>query len=140
MERASKPMRLDKWLWSVRIYKSRAIASDACKNNKILVNNALSKPSREVKVGDVVSVKKMPVIYSFKVLEPIKSRVGAKDVPTYMSNITLQSELDKLDQNITLHLVRDRGAGRPTKKERRDIDDLFEDLYDGDFDGFDSID
>ncbi|MFI3267487.1 MAG: S4 domain-containing protein [Rikenellaceae bacterium] len=134
MEKEAKTIRIDKWLWSVRLFKTRALAADACKNNKILINDTLVKPSREVKVGDVVSVKRMPVIFSFKAIFMIKSRVGAKDVPTYMENITPQSELDKLTQNITFHLQRDRGTGRPTKKERRDIDMLMDDFFDDDND------
>lgn len=129
-----KLMRIDKWLWSVRLFKSRSIAAEACKSNKVFVNGSLVKPSRDIKVGDTVSVKKMPVIYSFRALASIKTRVGAKDVPTYMENITPQSELDKLLANLTLHLKRDRGTGRPTKKERREIDDLMEDFFDSEDD------
>lgn len=125
-------VRIDKWLWSVRLFKTRAIASDVCKNNKILINNVVIKPSREVKIGDIVSVKRMPVIYTFKVLAPIKNRVGAKDVPLYMENITPPSELDKLTQNVTFHLQRDRGMGRPTKKDRREIDELMGDFFEFD--------
>lgn len=132
MEKEDKSIRIDKWLWSIRAYKTRAIATDACRNNKILINGIVAKPSREVKIGDTVSVKKMPVIYSFKVIENIKSRVGAKDVAIYATNITPQEELDKLNQNIVLTLQRDRGTGRPTKKERRDIDELMEDFFEDD--------
>lgn len=132
MEKEDKSIRIDKWLWSIRAYKTRAIATDACRNNKILINGIVAKPSREVKIGDTVSVKKMPVIYSFKVIENIKSRVGAKDVAIYATNITPQEELNKLNQNIVLTLQRDRGTGRPTKKERRDIDELMEDFFEDD--------
>lgn len=132
MEKEDKSIRIDKWLWSIRAYKTRAIATDACRNNKILINGIVAKPSREVRIGDTVSVKKMPVIYSFKVIENIKSRVGAKDVAIYATNITPQEELNKLNQNIVLTLQRDRGTGRPTKKERRDIDELMEDFFEDD--------
>lgn len=132
MEKENKSIRIDKWLWSIRAYKTRAIATDACRNNKILINGIVAKPSREVKIGDTVSVKKMPVIYSFKVIENIKSRVGAKDIAIYATNITPQEELNKLNQNIVLTLQRDRGTGRPTKKERRDIDELMEDFFEDD--------
>lgn len=139
MAAEDKTIRIDKWLWSVRLFKTRALAADACKNNKIMINDSIVKPSREVKVGDVVSVKRMPVIFSFKAISPIKSRVGAKDVANFMENITPQTELDKLNQNITFHLQRDRGTGRPTKKERRDIDSLMGDFFDLD-DDFDNLD
>lgn len=132
MEKEDKTIRIDKWLWSVRLFKTRALATEACKSNKIIVNGSIVKASRDVKVGDTISVKRMPVVFSFKVIAPIKSRVGAKDVSTYMENITPQSEIDKLTQNITFNLQRDRGAGRPTKKERREIDTLMDDFFEFD--------
>ena len=122
-------VRLDKWLWAVRIYKTRSDAAEACRTNRVLVNGAYVKPSREVKTGEVVSVKKMPVTYTFRVLELVSSRQPAKNVPQYAENITPQEELDKLNiPRETIFIVRDRGAGRPTKKERREIDALMDDL------------
>ncbi len=122
-------VRLDKWLWAVRIYKTRSDAAEACRTNRVLVNGAYVKPSREVKVGEVVSVKKMPVTYTFRVLNLVSSRQPAKNVPEYAQNITPQEELDKLNiPRETIFIVRDRGAGRPTKKERREIDALMDDL------------
>jgi len=89
-------VRLDKYLWAVRVFKTRSDAADAIRNNRVLVNDAYAKPSREVKQGDVISVKKMPVTYQYKVLELVSSRQGAKNVPTFCLNITPQEELDKL--------------------------------------------
>ncbi len=108
----------------MRICKTRSIATDACKSNKILVNNTLVKPSREVKIGDIITVRRMPVIYSYRITQMPKSRMGAANVPLYMDDITPQSEKDKLLQQVSVSVRRDRGTGRPTKKERRDIDFL----------------
>ncbi len=123
-------VRLDKYLWAVRIFKTRSDAADAVRNNKVLVNDAFCKPSREVKVGDQISVKKLPVIYRYKVLDLVSSRQGAKNVEPYCINITPQEELDKLNApRETIFVVRDRGTGRPTKKERREIEGLMDDIY-----------
>ena len=126
-------VRIDKWLWAMRIFKTRSDAADACRNNKVLVNDAYTKPSRDVREGDIVTVKKMPVVYSYRVLELVSNRLPAKDVPAHCENITPQSELDKLNiPRQTVFVSRDRGTGRPTKKERREIDTLMDDLYDAD--------
>ena len=123
-------VRLDKYLWAVRVFKTRSDAADAIRNNRVLVNDAYAKPSREVKQGDVISVKKMPVTYQYKVLELVSSRQGAKNVPTFCLNITPQEELDKLlTPRETIFVFRDRGTGRPTKKERRDLDSLMEGFF-----------
>ena len=123
-------VRLDKWLWAVRVFKTRSDAADAIRSNRVLVNDAYSKPSREVKVGDVISVKKMPVVYQYRVVELVSSRQPAKNVPLYAADITPQSELDKLNvPRETIFIVRDRGTGRPTKKERRELDSLMDNLY-----------
>jgi ribosome-associated heat shock protein Hsp15 len=115
--------RIDKWLWSVRIFKTRTDASEACKKGRVLVNNVQVKPSRDLKIGDVVTVKRPPVDYVYTVVGLIENRQSAKNVPLYAENITPQEELDMLKiQKSTLFVQRDRGAGRPTKKERRDID------------------
>ena len=122
--------RVDKWLWAVRVFKTRSDAADACRTNRVLVNDAYAKPSREVKVGDVISVKKMPVVYQYRVVELVSSRQPAKNVPLYAADITPQSELDKLNvPRETIFIVRDRGTGRPTKKERRELDSLMDNLY-----------
>ena len=123
-------VRLDKWLWAVRVFKTRSDAADACRTNRVMVNDSYAKPSREVKVGDVISVKKMPVVYQYRVVELVSSRQPAKNVPLYAADITPQSELDKLNvPRETIFIVRDRGTGRPTKKERRELDSLMDNLY-----------
>lgn len=132
-------VRIDKWLWAVRIFKTRSLAAEVCRANRVLINGTTVKPSREVKEGDVVEVKKLPVIYSFKVIKAISSRVSAPLAAEAAKNITPQSELDKLHQNIAIFVKRDRGAGRPTKKERRDIDDMMGDFFGEDDDIDDEI-
>lgn len=123
-------VRLDKYLWAVRVFKTRSDAADAIRNNRVLVNDAYAKPSREVKQGDVIAVKKQPVTYQYKVLELVSSRQGAKNVPQYCLNITPQEELDKLTiPRETVFIFRERGTGRPTKKERREIDALMDGFY-----------
>ncbi len=123
-------VRIDKYLWAVRIFKTRSDAADAVRDNKVLVNDAYCKPSREVKVGDQITVKKMPVVYRYKVLDIVSNRQGAKNVEPYCINITPQEELDKLlAPRETIFISRDRGTGRPTKKERREIDSLMGDIY-----------
>jgi ribosome-associated heat shock protein Hsp15 len=119
-------VRIDKFLWAIRVYKTRTDATEACKGNKVTVGGADVKPAREVKAGDMITVRKGPVLYIFKVLSPLEKRVGAKDVPRFAENLTPQSELDKLHAPVeTFFIRRDRGAGRPTKKERREMDSLY---------------
>jgi len=117
-------VRIDKYLWAVRLYKTRSLATEACKKGRISVDDAPVKPSRTVKAGDVIEVRKMPVNYSYRVLEPIEKRVGAKIVDKYVENITPAEELKKLDMEDDFFIRRDRGTGRPTKKERRLLDDI----------------
>ena len=117
--------RIDKWLWAVRIYKTRNQAGDACKKGKVSVNNITVKPSYTVKTGDVVYVKKLPVIYSYKVKKVLEKRLSAKLIGEYVENITTEEELQKLEVNKYVFFIkRDRGSGRPTKKERRIIDKI----------------
>lgn len=127
-------LRIDKWLWAVRVFKSRSDAAEACRNNRVTLNGTIAKPSKEVSPGDILTVKKMPVVYTLRVLELIGNRQPARNVPLYLENITPQEELDKLKPaNYAIFVRRDRGTGRPTKKERRDIDELMADfLYEGD--------
>lgn len=117
-------MRIDKWLWAVRIYKTRSQASEACKKGRIIIDNIPVKPSREIKLGDVIIVRKMPVLYTFKVKELTERRLSAKLVKDYYEDLTSVDELNKLQVNETIFIKRDRGAGRPTKKERRIIDKI----------------
>ena len=120
-------IRLDKYLWAVRIFKTRSDAADAIRNNRVTVNNSYAKPSREVKIGDILAVRRQAVTYQYKVLDLVSSRQGAKLVPNYCLDITPQEELDKLNApRETIFVFRDRGTGRPTKKERRDLDALMD--------------
>ena len=116
--------RIDKYLWAVRVFKTRALATEACKKGKVLINDIQVKPSRSVNEGEIIYVKKMPVVYSYKVLDLIQKRVGAKIVDQYVTNITPQEEIDKLQMQDDFFIKRERGAGRPTKKDRRIIDKL----------------
>ena len=123
-------IRLDKCLWAVRVFKTRSDAADAIRNNRVLVNDAYAKPSREVKIGDRISVRRQSVTYQYKVLDLVSSRQGAKLVPQYCLDITPQEELDKLNvPRETIFVFRDRGTGRPTKKERRELDSLMEGMF-----------
>ncbi|MEG0808195.1 MAG: S4 domain-containing protein [Alistipes sp.] len=124
-------IRLDKYLWAVRIFKTRSDAAEAIRTNKVQINGAPVKPSREVRIGDVVSVRKVQVTYSYKVIDRVSSRLPAKDVAQYCLNITPAEELAKLNiPRETIFIARDRGTGRPTKKERRDLDSVMGELYD----------
>lgn len=115
-------VRVDKWLWAMRVFKTRTIATDACKKGRVYIGDSLAKPSRTVSAGDVVKVRKPPVTYSFKVLAVTENRLGAKLVPEYMENITPKSELDLLEVvKISGFIDRRKGLGRPTKREGRDL-------------------
>ena len=115
--------RIDKWLWAARIFKTRSIAANACKNGRVTVNGTTVKPSRSIKCGEVVSVKKPPVTYSFKVLQCIEQRAGAKLVPQIYENVTDAKQYELLEMSrISGFVDRMRGTGRPTKKERRSLD------------------
>lgn len=118
-------VRIDKWLWAARIFKTRTVALEACKKNRITVNDTPAKPSRMIRTGDIVSVRKPPVTYSFKVLRLTSSRIGAKLVPEYVANITPPEQYEILNlQKISGFIDRTKGTGRPTKKERRDLDEF----------------
>jgi ribosome-associated heat shock protein Hsp15 len=119
----SSPGRIDKFLWSVRIYKTRSQAADACKNGRVIINDLAVKASRIIEPGDVFTVKKMPVIYTYRCISIPSSRVGAKMLPDFIENLTPEEELQKLDIRPGYNTGhRRRGAGRPTKRERRDLD------------------
>ena len=117
-------VRIDKYLWAVRIYKTRTLATEACKKGRVSVDDMPAKPSRTVTAGDVIEVKKVPVLYSYRILEPIEKRVGAKIVDQFVENITPEDELHKLEMQDDFFVKRKRGAGRPTKRERRLLDDI----------------
>lgn len=116
-------MRIDKYLWAVRIFKTRNQATQACKNKKIWVEDTPVKPSKEIKTGDVIKVKRNPVYMHYKVLEPLEKRVSAKLAVEYVEDITPKEEKDKLEEMRKVQkLKRPKGEGRPTKKERRQLD------------------
>ena len=120
-------VRVDKYLWAIRVFKTRTDATEACKGSKITVNGADIKPSKEVKAGDVIQVRKGAVHYTFKVLAPLEKRIGAKDVARFAENLTPESEMAKLHAPVeTFFVKRDRGAGRPTKKDRREMDAIWD--------------
>ncbi|MCK5136282.1 MAG: RNA-binding S4 domain-containing protein [Bacteroidales bacterium] len=123
----AKTVRIDKYLWAVRVYKTRTLATEACRKGKVSVDDMPAKPSRTVSSGDVIHVKKMPLVYSYQVVDPIEKRVGAKIVEQYVKNVTPPEELQKLEMQDDFFTRRDRGAGRPTKKERRLLDDIRDD-------------
>ena len=133
--------RIDKWLWAARIFKTRSIASDACKNGRVTIGGVNMKPSRSVKVGDVVCVRKPPITYSFKVLKTIEQRVGAKLVPEVYENVTDAKQYELLEMSrISGFVDRARGTGRPTKKERRALDAFVEpEFFDFDDDDWEEI-
>jgi ribosome-associated heat shock protein Hsp15 len=116
--------RIDKWLWAVRVFKTRVQATEACKKGRILVNGMEAKPSKEIKPGEMVVVRKPPLVYSFMVKSLTNNRLPAKLVPEYLNDQTSPEELEKLKVKDTFFFSRERGAGRPTKKERRQIDKL----------------
>jgi ribosome-associated heat shock protein Hsp15 len=115
--------RVDKWLWAMRLFKTRTIAAEACKKGRVMMSHVNVKPSRNIKVGDVIQIKRAPILYSFKVLALTENRLGAKLVPNYMENVTTADQLTLLEMaNVSGFVDRDRGTGRPTKKDRRTLD------------------
>ena len=115
--------RIDKWLWAARIFKTRSLAAEACKNGRVTIGNVNVKPSHMVKVGETVSVRKPPITYSFKILQTIEQRVGAKLIPEIYENVTTPDQYELLEMNrISGFVDRARGTVRPTKKERRALD------------------
>lgn len=121
-------VRIDKWLWAVRLFKTRTLATDACRGGKVLVNNAAVKPSKEVKEGDVVQVRQGVFTKTVKVIGILSNRVSAKLVINFLEDLTPPEEYEKLNSKKDDFFVkRERGKGRPTKKDRRDIDETFPD-------------
>lgn len=134
---AKEEVRIDKWLWAVRIFKTRTIATEACKKGRVTLgeNHIPAKPSRMIKVGDTINVRKSPVTYTFLVKGLTENRLGAKLVPEYMENITPKSELDLLEiVKISGFIDRRKGLGRPTKREGRDLAKFTEEAYDSGWD------
>ena len=127
-------VRIDKYLWAIRAFKTRTDAAEACKGGKVKIGNVNAKPSKAVQAGDILHVRKGAVTYVYKVVQPTEHRVGAKLVANFAENLTPQAELDKLRAPMeTFFLTRDRGAGRPTKKDRREIEQIWDAI------GFDDI-
>ncbi|MDE6217289.1 RNA-binding S4 domain-containing protein [Bacteroides sp.] len=127
--------RIDKWMWAVRIFKTRTIAAEACKKGRVSINGAQAKAARTVKPGDVIQVRKPPVTYSFKVLQAIEKRVGAKVVNEMMENVTTPDQYELLEMSrISGFVNRAKGTGRPTKKDRRSLEEFITPEYIDDFD------
>ena len=117
--------RIDKWLWAARIFKTRTLAAEACKKGRISIGSTQLKPSKMIKVGEIINVRKPPIIYSFKVLQTIEKRIGAKLLPEILENVTDPTQYELLEMSkISGFINRARGTGRPTKKERRDLDEF----------------
>lgn len=116
-------VRIDKWMWATRIFKTRTVAADACKKNRIAIGGVSIKPSRMIKVGDIIEIRKPPITFSFRVLALTERRMGAKLVPEYLENITPPEQYEVLEMNkISGFVNRARGLGRPTKKDRRELE------------------
>ena len=127
--------RIDKWLWASRIFETRTIAAEACKKGRVSSNGTQVKPSRMIKPGEVIQVKKPPVTYSFKVLQAIEKRIGAKLVPEILENVTTPEQYELLEMSrISGFVDRARGTGRPTKKDRRSMEEFITPEYFGDDD------
>lgn len=119
--------RIDKWLWAARMYKTRSLAVDAIKNGRVTIGGVNVKPSRTIKAGETVDIRKPPVTYSFKVVACIETRVGAKLLPQVYENVTDPKQYEILEMSrISGFVDRQRGTGRPTKKERRALDSFIE--------------
>lgn len=117
-----KEVRIDKWLWAMRVFKTRSISTDACKKGRVSVEGSVAKPSRAIKVGDVIDVRKPPITYTFRVKALTENRLGAKLVPEYLENITPKAQYDMLDMvRISGFVDRQKGLGRPTKREGREL-------------------
>jgi ribosome-associated heat shock protein Hsp15 len=122
-------IRIDKYIWAIRCFKTRSEATEACKGNKVQIGGQPVKPSREVKIGDIIQVRKGPVQYTYKVLQLAENRMGAQLVPDFAENLTPESELARLKAPVeTFFVRRERGTGRPTKKERRELDALWDEF------------
>jgi ribosome-associated heat shock protein Hsp15 len=123
----AEDVRVDKWLWAVRIYKTRSLASEACRKGHVSIGNLPVKPSRAVHLGDVVKVRKSQVVRSFKILDLAEKRMSAKLTADFFEDVTPAEELEIQEMQKNMRwITRDRGTGRPTKKDRRELDDFFD--------------
>lgn len=126
-KKTAEDQRIDKLLWSVRIYKTRSIATEACKKGRIIINDVQVKPARQVTTDEIIKVKKPPVLYTYRIKAIPPSRIPAKMVDEYIEDLTPEEEIIKLDiKQKTRASYRYKGSGRPTKKERRDLDKLMD--------------
>ena len=133
-------VRVDKYLWAMRIYKTRSIATDACKCGRVKINGQEVKPSRSFHIGDVFTVRKGPITYTYRILQLCENRQGAKMVPNYLEDITPPEQLERLElARFAAQSGRDRGTGRPTKKDRREIEQFMSDDYNILFDTYDDF-
>ena len=133
----SEEARIDKWLWAARIYKTRSIATDACRNGRVTLGGGRLKPSRTVKAGDIIEVRKPPVTYTFRIKQPIERRVGAKILPDILEDLTPQQQYELLEMNrISGFAGRAKGTGRPTKKDRRELERFTTEPYEWDISPF----
>ena len=119
-----KQIRVDKWLWAVRLFKTRNQATEACKKGRVLIREQPVKPSRVLRINDIIQVKRPPIVYSYRVTGLLSKRLSARLVRDYIEDITPEEELSKLKVRETFFISRDKGSGRPTKKERRIMDKL----------------
>ncbi|MCF6356870.1 MAG: RNA-binding S4 domain-containing protein [Draconibacterium sp.] len=120
-------VRVDKWLWAVRIFKTRSLATDACRKGHVSIGESTLKPSRMVQVGEIVKVRKSPITRSLKIIALAEKRMSAKLILDFVEDVTPASEVKLLEMQKNMRwIARDRGTGRPTKKDRRELDDFFE--------------
>ncbi len=123
----TEKVRIDKWLWAVRLYKTRSLATEECGKGRVTIGGMSVKASREIKVGDTIQIRKPPVTRTYEVLGISEKRMGAKLTEGFVRDITPPEELEILEmQKHISWFRRDKGTGRPTKKERRDLDDFFD--------------
>ena len=129
-DKGTREERVDKWLWAMRVFKTRTIATDACKKGRVTMGGVTLKPSRMIKPGDIIDVKKPPITYSFKVLQVTGNRLGARLVPEYLENVTSPEQYELLEMTkISGFVDRQKGLGRPTKRDSRELSRFKEDSY-----------
>ncbi|MEG1573843.1 MAG: RNA-binding S4 domain-containing protein [Bacteroidales bacterium] len=134
---AKEEVRIDKWLWATRVFKTRTLAAEACKKGRVEIAGVSVKPARMIKSGDKISVRKSPITYTFRVLALAENRMGAKLLPEYLENITPKEQYDILEMSrVSGFVSRGKGLGRPTKREGRDLKSFIQDEYHEDLDGF----
>jgi ribosome-associated heat shock protein Hsp15 len=122
--RVPEKVRIDKWLWAVRVFKTRGLAAEACKKGRIIINGMEVKPSREISTGEIIFIRKLPVVYTLQVKEVVHNRLSAQKVKDFVEDLTSPEELEKLKIKEDVFFKRDKGSGRPTKKDRRLMDDI----------------